>query len=186
MLILAGLAYANVIHPSLVPRRFAEVASGKVYRSGRLTPGALARVVERHGIKTVIDFGADPEGTDPDRREAATAAALGIDRVVFRLEGDARGDPNAYARALAIMTDPARLPVLVHCSAGTERTGCMVILYRHLVEGVSIDDAYAESLRMGHDADNPHVRLMAEEFKDDVRRSWRSGEPIEGWLPRVK
>jgi protein tyrosine/serine phosphatase len=41
---------------------------------------------------------------------------------------------------LALLDDSRSLPILVHCNAGAERTGCAVILYRHVVHGKAIDD----------------------------------------------
>lgn len=186
LLAVAALGYAKVVAPSLEPRRFSEVVPGQIYRSGRVTPGALARVVGEHQIKTIIDLGASPPGSDGERREQKTAEALGVKRVSLWLEGDSRGDPNNYVYALRLMTDPAARPVLVHCSAGTERTGCAVILYRHLIEGVDLEKALAEATEKGHDTGNPHLRMMVETFKEPVRESLRTGRPIEGWREKMR
>jgi len=57
------------------------------------------------------------------------AAKPGIECVEFLLPSDGTGDPEKYVRALQLMTDPQRQPVLVHCGAGAQRTSTAVILY---------------------------------------------------------
>ncbi len=178
-LALAVGAYAAVIRPEFAPRRFGEVVAGKIYRSGRLSPGALTRLHREHRFRTVVDFGAWEPGSPEELREQRTAEALGITRRVFRLEGDSRGDPNAYVQALKLMRDPNALPILVHCSAGSERTGCVVMLYRTLEEGVSAEDAYREAQRYDHEpAKNPHLMETFRTWKAPIREALRTGAPI--------
>lgn len=166
--------------PNLVPKNFGVVVEGELYRSGELTPTTTARVVREHGIRTIVDFGAHEPGSSEEARAQATADALGVTRYRLPLFGDAQGDPNRYAEALAIMTDPEQQPVLVHCAAGAQRTGCAVALYRHIVEGMDLDAAYDEANRYRHDpSDNPHLRRMLDTWADDVERAFRDGSTIE-------
>ena len=178
----AGLALGAVqAWPHLVPKNFGTVAEGRVYRSGELTVEATRRVVDAHHIRTIIDLGAFEPGSPDERRAQATADALGVDRWVFRLEGDATGDPEHYIRALNLMADPARQPVLVHCSAGAQRTSCAVAMYRHAVEGLDLDAAYAEARKYRHEPrKNPRLKMMIDTFADDVAQAWREGVDLEG------
>ncbi|MEL7472484.1 MAG: tyrosine-protein phosphatase [Planctomycetota bacterium] len=156
--LVAWIVVASAI-PNLSPKRFHTVVEGELYRSGKLTPAAFKTVVREHDIKTIVDLGAWPDGSVEDTRAARTAEALGVDRVEFDLHGDATGELDEYAQALAIMIDPARQPVLIHCGAGTERTGCAVMLYRTLIEGADVESAYAEAESIGHSGDrNPKLR----------------------------
>lgn len=172
--------YRDVIGPNVFPKRFSEVVPGQLYRSGKLTPAALTRVVRAHHIKTIVDFGAWPEGSRADRREAATAEALGVDRVrLSGLSGDSTGEINGYVQALRIMNDPERQPVLVHCGAGTERTGCVVALYRMFEDGWTLEQAYKEADDKGHSPTrNPHLRETLEHYTGAIQRSLETGEPI--------
>lgn len=176
---LALLFWEKQVRFDVMPKRFGVVVENEIYRSGKLTPAAMRHVVEENGIRTIVDLGAWEPGTPEAALAHAVAAELKVDRVVFDLEGDATGDPNAYLETLRIMTDPARQPVLVHCGAGTERTGCTVILYRHLVEDVDVDVAYEEALGVGHSPRrNPHLRTVldrwlepiAEAYEEDLQR----------------
>ena len=63
--------------------------------------------------------------------------------------GDGVGTVETYARAveqLAIAERDHR-PTLIHCAAGTQRTGGTVACYRLLVRGDDPADVYAEALR---------------------------------------
>src|SRR5690606_36666167 len=89
------------------------------------------------------------------------------------------GDPNMYVKALGIMTDPARRPVLIHCAASAERTGCAVAMYRHIYEGVPLEETLEEARRHRHDPERtPQVGQVLREWTDDVARSLETGEPI--------
>lgn len=164
--------------PHIFAKNFGVVVPGKIYRSGELTVAAMADVVHDHKIKTVIDMGAYEEGSKDDLLQAMTAESLGIERHVLRLYGDGTGDPTMYLESLRIMTDPEKLPVLVHCGAGSERTGCLVVLYRHLVQGVPIDDAFEEARRFGHNPSrNPILRPLIDYLVDPVRIAYENGLP---------
>lgn len=168
------------VAPNLFPRNFGVVEEGKIYRSGRLTPAALERVYHKYGLKTIIDFGANEPDSEKERREQRTADALGIKRHVLRLEGDGTGNPNNYVQMLRLINDPANQPVLVHCSAGTQRTGCAVVLYRHIVQHQPVREAFVESQRYDHRwDDNPWMMVMVAEYGDEIAKAFREG----GWIP---
>lgn len=163
------------------PKNFGIVQEGRIYRSGELTPSAMSRVVHDYHIQTVIDLGAYPENSGEEARARRVAKALGVTRYVLRLEGDATGNPNYYVQALHLINDPANQPVLVHCSAGTQRTGCLVMLQRHIVEGKAYSDVFREATDHRHDpGDNPHLLLMLADWTDKIAESYRTGAPIPG------
>ncbi len=166
--------------PNLVPKNFGVVQEGVLYRSGELTPRAMRTVIEKHSIKAIIDFGAHDHDPAGERREQAVAESLGVERYVLLMRGDGTGDPNNYAEALRIMTDPDRQPVLVHCAAGAQRTGCAVALYRSIVQGWDDDRALNETRQYRHDpAKNPHLEEMYRTWRDEIARALRSGGEID-------
>jgi protein tyrosine/serine phosphatase len=174
------LVYKN-FRPNLAPKRFGVVESGKVYRSGQLTPEAFRHVCETHHIRTVIDLGSeihdDPEG---EVRNQRAADAMGVTRYVFRLYGDATGNPNAYIQALRLASDPANQPVLVHCGAGTERTGLFCILYKNLHRGTPLEEGFAEAMAYGHSPRRtPQMKLVMDAFALRILEHVRRGDQIE-------
>jgi len=181
LVVLVGFAVKETVWEQVFPKNFGVVVDGEIYRSGELTPSATSKVVHEHDIRTIVDFGAHDADSVEERRAQRVADALGVERYVYRLSGDAQGNPNAYVRALEIMTDPEMQPVLVHCAAGSERTGCAVAMYRYTIEGVPLDEAYEETKDFKHRTGrNPHLREMLDEWADDVKRAHESGGLIPG------
>ncbi len=182
-LVIVAINFKPMVWANMVPKRFGVVVPGAIYRSGKLSPAALAHVIKKYHINTVIDLGAwvedTPANARANRREQRTVEALGVQRFVFHLVGDASGDPNEYVRALALMLDASNQPVLVHCGAGTERTGCVVALYRMHEQGESIDEVMEEARRAGHsESRNPRLRRVLEMWSGPILRSLDTGEPI--------
>jgi protein tyrosine/serine phosphatase len=167
---LVAANFKDVVWYNIFPKRFAVVSEGEIYRSGKLTTAALTRVVREHEIKTIVDLGAWEEGSRADLREQKTAESLGVDRVRLPgLSGDATGSLDSYAQALHLITDPDNHPVLLHCGAGTERTGCVVALFRMHEEGWTLDEAYDEATAAGHrPSSSSLLRQRLEEDADEI------------------
>lgn len=118
-------------------KRWGVVEPGMIYRSGQIDAGLIESQLRDKKIAMVIDLtGEDP--ANPDQvAEAAAIKHLGIEQRRFPLAGDGTGDIRSYAGAIATLREQrlAGKPVLVHCSAGSQRTGGVVAAYRILVEG---------------------------------------------------
>lgn len=176
-----ALGYAKVVRPNIVPKNFGVVEPGQLYRSGKLTPATTRKVVEENKIKTIVDLGGFSDDPPAERVAARTATALGVERRVFRLEGDGRGNPNAYVEALRIITDPAKQPVLVHCAAGSERTSACILLYREIVQGKPIATQMHEAYEHRHNpARNPHLRPFLDEWHAKIGEAFKAGRSIDG------
>jgi len=180
---LAGAALA--IRGRRLAKNLGVVVEGRLYRSGRLTPRTLKQVRDKLGVRTIIDLGATHPGSKDEAKIAAAAANLGITRHSCRgLRGDGTGNPNVYAHALRLLTQEHEGPVLIHCAAGADRTGVAVALYRHAVQGRSLDEAMAEARQFRHDpARSPGTRPFVEQHVQSILRVWREGVQIEGFPP---
>lgn len=160
-------------------RNFGVIEEGTLYRSGRMGVAALRRVIEERHIRTIVDLGAYEPGSAEESLESSVAEGLGVRRVVLRLRGDGTGDPNMYVDALRVMTDRNAQPVLIHCAAGTNRTGACAMLYRHIIEGIGFGDAYREAMTYGHDPGSDWVTLTyLAEWSDEIEESLESGDTI--------
>ncbi|HVZ94641.1 MAG TPA: tyrosine-protein phosphatase, partial [Phycisphaerales bacterium] len=147
----------------------------------------LTRVVNEHHVRTVIDLGADPVGSEHDTAVAGTLAGLGVKRIRMDLSGDGTGNPNCYVRALREMADPANHPLLIQCGAGAQRTGVACALYENIIRSVPLDAAldHAEQHRFSRTKDKPAMDYLAK-WKDAIERAYRDGTEIEGFESMAK
>lgn len=130
-----------------IPRRFDAVEDGIIYRSAQLHRRLIEDVLVEHGIQVIVDMEPDDPHDLDEQAEARIAKQLGIRKVdLLTLDGSGRGDPTDYVKALREMVQAKRTgtPILVHCAAGTQRTGTVVALYRMLFQEWDGPRAYAE------------------------------------------
>jgi protein tyrosine/serine phosphatase len=71
-------------------------------------------------------------------------------------------------RFLKVVTDPDRLPVLVHCKRGIDRTGTMVAIYRMCIQGWSKEEAIREMTQGGFGYDDKFPNLVEYLRKLDI------------------
>jgi hypothetical protein len=179
-----AIVWHKVVRDYVIPKNFGVVEPGSLYRAGGLTESAMRRVVRDHHIRTIIDLGAFDHQPEREQAMHTLASELDVDRHVFRLKGDGTGNPNDYVAALRLMNDPANQPTLVMCSAGAQRTGAAVILYRHILQGRAIEDCYAESFDYRHDPGKDWIMLAyLADWADDIEQAWSSGGWVDGQPP---
>jgi uncharacterized protein (TIGR01244 family) len=127
---------------------FGVVLPGRLYRSNHPTPRTLARMVRRHGIRTVINLrGPCGNGSDALSREAARRLGLAFVDVPI-----SSGHPPTRAGLLGMIDalGAAEAPILVHCKSGADRSGFAAGVFRLLQGGSSADALRQLSWRFGH------------------------------------
>ncbi len=163
-LLTAGwFAWKELLAPRLIPKRFGTVIENTLYRSGRIHPTLLPKVLDKYGIDDIVALTYPNNAPQYQQLEQRLADERGIRLQRFPLEGNGTGDPAQIVGALVAIHDAIARgdQVLVQCAAGTERTGGVIYLYRTLVLGESTDDAYAELLGYGHrPARNPKLEAF--------------------------
>ena len=112
--------------------------SADAYRSAQPTMGQLRRVVERHGIRTIINL----KGTNPGSAyylfEREACAELGIDMVDVTVSSRGLLTAEQIRTAHRVLHE-ATYPIWMHCKAGADRTAIYATLYQHWCLGVPID-----------------------------------------------
>jgi protein tyrosine/serine phosphatase len=163
----------------LVWSNLGTVASGRLYRCNHPTPGRLAALTRRLGLKTLINLrGPTGNGSDALSREAA--ARLGLDFVDMALESRGAPQRDRILRLHAIYSS-MRAPALLHCKSGADRAGLAAGLFV-LFEGGSARDALRQlSLRFGH------IRQAKTGILDAFFLRWqREGEGRKPFLDWVR
>jgi hypothetical protein len=176
-LIGGGIAlWTEVLRDRIVAKRWGVVEPGFVYRSGQVSRHLVESQLREHGIRVVVDLMGDDPGNREQPFEREAISRLGIELVKCPLIGDGTGDPREYVRAVAAI-DRARKsqqPVLVHCYAGSQRTGGVVALYRLLVRGEAPEAILAELPRYDWRPARDRILLdYLDRHRDEITRGLR-------------
>jgi len=155
--LLAGGSGAAWWQATRLPKRFAPVVEGRLYRSGEASPAQLARLHRDYGVRRVICL------LNPDapvtQAERDAARRLGVEWHNVPLPGNGASTPADRERLLALLTEPNAPPTLVHCAAGVNRTGLAVGLYRLRVQGWPLADVMKELHAFGFEDEPQHENL---------------------------
>ena len=132
----------------LVWTNAAPVVPGVLYRANHPTPGRLAALTRRWGLRTVITLrGPTGNGSDALAREAA--ARLGLTVVDMAMDSRGAPQPERILR-LAEIYRTMEAPALIHCKSGADRAGLAAAVFL-LLRGASAAEAMAQlSWRFGH------------------------------------
>lgn len=157
-------------------KRFDVVVPDKVYRSGELSEVALARAIDRLGLRTIVCL--YPELAERERR---LCQRMGIRFISFEMHSSGSGRPEDYRRVVELMADPEAQPILVHCQAGVARTGAAVALYRMTQQDWDLPRAIKELAsyeRRGRV--EPALREMIDQVSQSIP-SYRTAERATAW-----
>ncbi len=180
-----GILALIALGPSLLGDNFRPVVGGRVYRSGQLSPEELEAQIQRHGIESIVNLRGEKEDREWYRRELEVAERHGVelrslDLVPERLPS--RPD------VVSLIDDLESLPppILIHCSAGADRTGFASVVARMALGGDSYEEARSElSFWYGHLPFGPasEIGRIFERY-DEYRRGSDAGsdwEHFEHW-----
>jgi protein tyrosine/serine phosphatase len=126
---------------------------GHIY-SGRQPKPEEFPELKQMGIKTVLDLRG---GMFHAPREKKLVEAAGMQYVSMRLSGLFPPRHQQIASILAVLDDPARQPVFVHCRRGDDRVGMVIACYRMVHDRWTNQQAYEEAI---HNGLNPLEVLM--------------------------
>ena len=98
------------------------------------------------GVKTIIDF----RSYHSTQKEAEAAGLTAVEIPIKADLGSTPPDDEAIKSYFAVVLDPAKQPVYVHCAFGKDRTGTMCALYRMEVDGWTPDEVIQEMQSFGY------------------------------------
>ena len=125
------------------PRALGVVEDGAIYRSGVIHDDLYEGVVLDRDIKVIVNL------TKEMDIEQQLSEKHGVEVHFYRLEGDGTGELENYVKAVKTVVESKKQgkPVLVHCTAGRQRTGGTVLFYRMLVKGERDNRAMVRELK---------------------------------------
>jgi len=148
--------------------RFQVVREGVLYRSGQPTVGDLERLYPNYPFNTILNlrYVGKHGRTTWYRDEEGFAADKGI--VVKNIPIAGRiPSQEQVEEFLALVDDPDKHPILLHCNHGIDRTGVMVAVFRMEYDGWSSEEALQEYLKA-----RPVPRQKRVEFILNYKPRW--------------
>ncbi|MDX2259780.1 MAG: tyrosine-protein phosphatase [Hyphomicrobiaceae bacterium] len=122
--------------------------SAEAWRSAQPGPHHL-RAMQRQGIRTIVNLRGE-RSCGSYWNERRVCQETGLTLVNYQVRSRAAPSREEILGA-ARLFDEVEYPILMHCKSGADRAGLMSVLYRHLREGVPMEEAKRElSLRYGH------------------------------------
>jgi protein tyrosine phosphatase (PTP) superfamily phosphohydrolase (DUF442 family) len=152
-------------------KNFRVVESGAVYRGAEQKPWPLRRIIERHGVRTIVCL------VDPDPTEQALASSLGVEWLWVPLgESSAEITFDRLEELAEILADRTKRPVFFHCRRGVYRSNLGQAVYRMKECGWPLGQALDELREAGFDpndsgGDQSCAELLARYDRERVQ-SW--------------
>lgn len=186
--------YDYTLHKRLRP-----IVPGRIYRSGQMTAPGFADAAHTLHLRTIINL--QDDYPDPDIavgyftnktiKESELCRQLGVryrflppDLISRRLINVHR--PRAIDAFLDIMDDPNTYPVLIHCRAGLNRTGCLAAVYHMEYEHWTPDQAIADMKEQGFGSAsctsaNDYITQYVLTYRPGIRNQIAVGlKPLDG------
>ncbi len=145
LLILGGYIIAVNIQGN-----FHAITPGEAYRSGQLGSQKLARYVEQYKIKSVLNLRGHHPEEDWYQEEFAASSKLQLAHYDIGLSASQELSESDVRQLIDIFKTAPR-PILIHCSAGADRSGLVAAMWKVVVDKESKAEAKKQlSLWYGH------------------------------------
>ena len=147
---MSPLLLGGFLGVQLLAGNYHEVIPNVLYRSAQPTAAMIKRAVKEDGIKTIINLRGSNPARDWYREEVRAAEEAGIQHINFRMSAKRQLTQQQVTELVNIMRDAPK-PILIHCQAGSDRSGLAASLYLALIAKTPTDEAErALSIRYGH------------------------------------
>ncbi len=155
----------------LGPKHWLVVTPDVLYRSALIEPEQLGRVVDRLGVRTVVNLRSVNENQQGDwyATQRGELERRGVEMLDIPLHTGWPPERAQIETWIELMRDPTRHPVLMHCEYGVVRSGMMTALYEIEVLGHDPDTAWS------------HFEFFGGELRDPVGS--RVAEFVQGYVP---
>jgi protein tyrosine/serine phosphatase len=137
ILIAAFLIY---VADTIYHANFHTVVNGEVYRSGQMSVEQLTHVIQKYGIKSILNLRGENPTTSWHQAELATAAKLNVEHYDRSL-GSGKELTLDEMNDLVTLLRAAPKPILIHCLGGADRSGLVSALYCLAIDGEKPEQA---------------------------------------------
>lgn len=165
LLFISGCAYLGYLKDPFVDIPNFYQVDDILYRGGQPKQEGLKRL-RSLGIRTVISLRGENKELFQERE---SVKALGMNFYNLPMSVYKRPSDDQILTFLEIVLDKENQPVFVHCEAGRDRTGAIVAMYRVVVSGLTIKQAYKEAKRLGfwpYRGEVPELKNFIHQLKD--------------------
>lgn len=123
--------------------------SDAAWRAAQPLPHQIASA-KRLGVRTIVNLRGKNTYPATLAFEKAACERAGLKFIEYRVKS--RNAPTLEElRGARDLFAGLEYPILMHCKSGADRVGLMSVLYRHLHEGVPMEEAVKQlSIRYGH------------------------------------
>lgn len=126
------------------------IVPGQFYRASQIDEDCLKRLVERHGIRTVVNLRGYCEDLGWYQEECRATSHLGVSQEDLNFSANLLPPPRQIRRLIDII-DHSEKPILFHCYRGVDRTGLASVLCLLLATDTPFEEARRSlSLRYLH------------------------------------
>jgi protein tyrosine phosphatase (PTP) superfamily phosphohydrolase (DUF442 family) len=173
----AGLAFSY--HIGLLTHNFRTIAP-QCYRSAQLSPELLEQHIKDQQLKCVLNLRGDHGNAEWHKGELDVCTRLSVEHADIAFDLRKLPDPDAL-KELVDRFEKGPYPMLMHCRAGSERTGMAAALYCMLVEHKTLEEALATQTgwHVGH------FRNTSNDAGDrffEIYKATSNGQNIKDWI----
>lgn len=138
MILFIAMALGGYALYLVATENFHTVVAGQIYRSGQMNEEQFSQVIQKYGIKSILNLRGENPTTAWHQAELAAATNY---HVVHYDRSLGSGTPLTLKQMndLVTLLRDAPKPILIHCNGGADRSGLVSALYCY-----AIDDETAE------------------------------------------
>jgi protein-tyrosine phosphatase len=159
------------------PKRFAMVEQGWLYRGGQIDAGLIEELVDKYKIEGILALTRLRSHKPDEAAELALVRERNLDLGLVPMPGDGVAAFDRLDQAADWIAVHQGHPVLIHCTAGVNRTGAAIAAYRMKHCGWTPQKALAEARRFGmHDRDGELTTHLTKYYGEHLSQSARSAQ----------
>lgn len=112
---------------------FHPITYGKAYRSAQLDSDELVYYIMKYNIKSIVNLRGEDLNAHWYREEKQVSANYNVKHYDISLSASSKPDEEEIRKLIEIFNNAPR-PVLIHCLAGSDRSGLAAAMWKVIVD----------------------------------------------------